>query len=238
MPHEEVGADHGEVERVPRRHGGGIHRRSPGDGEQRRERRDRGGGEPPRDQVDARQVREEQEEHRRPEPEEVPSREPEDPRVQEREPAGVQLGEIAVRELTDEDALRALGERAVVQRDPAVVQLRRDEDRARNETDGRNRPRRRARQLPGTSPHPRPRWAVRRDGRLPDARHSALLALHDARYTRGGLARAVGAPTGDARLILDCNMGSLDTSACTPASMTALSRHVPLPRAHVPWTIR
>ena len=94
---------------------------------------------------------EEQEEHRRPEPEEVSTREPEDSRVQEREPAGVQLGEIAVRELADEDALRALGERAVVVRGPQPwFSCDATKTAPAHETDGRNRPRRRARELPGT----------------------------------------------------------------------------------------
>ena len=68
---EEVRTDDREIERVPRRHRRRVHGRPPRHGEQRRERRHRGRGEPPRDQVDAGQVREEQQEHRHAEPEEV-----------------------------------------------------------------------------------------------------------------------------------------------------------------------
>ena len=163
MPDQAVRADDREIQGIPRRHGRRVDGWPPCHREQCRKRRHRRGGEPPRDEVHAGQVRKEQQEHRHAEPEEVPSRQPQHAGVHEREPAGVELGEVTVRELAGEHALRALGERAVVEWDPPVIQLRRDEDRARKETHGRNRPRRRARQLPGTGPQPRPRWAVRDD---------------------------------------------------------------------------
>ena len=210
---------------------------APSDCEQRRERRDRRRSEPPRDQVDARQVREEQKEHRRPEPEQIPAVSQKTPAFTNETPPVYARRSRGAGQLTNEHALRALGERAVVPRAPAVVQLRRDEDRAGDETDDRHAAHDAA---PSRADRVRAFDPLRR---MADDASRTLVTPRSSRprrsaHLREPRAREIGAPTGDAHLSFTCSMGLLDTSASTPASMTAISRHVPLPRAHVPWTIR